>query len=120
MHPAELEHASENLTITLCTDTNWTVDGNRWHVAFHDGTVGYLKISNSSTEGDKVTLDLGSSGHVGTIYQGYSSVASTILWDTPPPTVGGLWHFSPGALPFSVGDAARVPASWAARATRSR
>ena len=87
-----------NLTITLCTDANWTVDGLRWHVAFHDGAVGYMQVTNSSTNGDKVTLDLGSTGHIGTIHQGYSSVASTILWDTPPPTVGGEWHYTPGAL----------------------
>ena len=48
-----------------------------------------MQVTNSSTNGDKVTLDLGSSGHAGTIHQGYSPVASTILWDTPPPTVGG-------------------------------
>ena len=42
-----------NATITLCTDSNWTASGMRWHVAFHDGTVGYMIITNSSTEGDK-------------------------------------------------------------------
>ena len=52
-----------------------------------------------------MTLDLGSSGHHGTITQGYSSVAATIAWDAPaPPTVGGLCHFSPGVLPLLTGS----------------
>ena len=41
-----------NLTITLCTDANWTVARMRWQVAFHDGSAGHIHITNSSTEGD--------------------------------------------------------------------
>ena len=93
-----------DLTVTLCTDANWTVNGMRWHVAFHDGAAGYMRVTNSSTNGDKITLDLGDTGHTGTITQGYGSVASTIIWDTPPPTIGGEWHYSPGALPLFSGS----------------